>query len=147
MTYYIEEVDGSDPSVAEIILRFNGFDPVTFPALTERHLENGYWWFAYDCQEVVAFAGMVPNEPYDILGVGYIKRCFVMPEARHRGLQLLLLVHREHRAREIGWKMLVSDCGPNNHASASSFRKAQYELIEPEQKWAGKDDLYWRKVL
>ncbi len=145
MPYRIEEVDGSDPNVAAILHRFNAMAPEIFPVLENRHLENGFWFLALDGTEVVAFAGMVPMEPFD--GVMYIKRCFVAPEARHRGLQLLLLTNREERARRLGMKMLVSECGPNNHASASSFRKAQFEIINPEQKWAGPNDLYWRKVL
>ncbi len=147
MSYHIEEVDGSDPNVAEILHRFNGYAPETFPALTSNHLEHGYWWLAYDDQEVVAFAGMVPNDPYDILGVGYLKRCFVMPEARRRGLQLLLLTTREVKARELGWKMLVSECAGENHASAASFARAGFARTDPEQKWGEPGSLYWFKIL
>lgn len=146
MTYIIEEVDGEE--YADEINRFNGLDPATFPALTSHHLEQGHWFFAYhnEIQEPVAFSGMVPFfEPND--GVGYMKRVYVLPDHRSNGLQLRMLYTREFRARENGWRLLVSECRPNNQASAASFRRANYAIINPDQKWANPDDLYWRKSL
>jgi GNAT superfamily N-acetyltransferase len=142
--HILTEVDGEQ--YADVLNRFNGLDD-TFPALKSRHFENGYWWLVYLDEKAVAFAGMVPNEPYDILGVGYLKRALVLPDHRGHALQLRLIAARVDKARQLGWTMLVSDCGPNNHYSARNFRLAQFERTDPEQKWAGPDDLYWRKVL
>lgn len=148
MSYRIEEIDGEQH--ADTIRRFNALAPDTFPVLTERHLAEGHWWLVYH-EEVngpVAFAGMVPFFESDD-GIGYMKRAYVMPDHRSRGLQLILLTAREVRARQIGWRLLVSECADDNRASACSFFRAGFAQFEPDQKWgaAPESSIYWRKVL
>ncbi len=140
--HILVEVDGEQ--YADVLNRFNGMDE-TFPALQPRHFENGYWWLVYLDEKAVAFAGLVPMEPFD--GVGYCKRAFVLPESRGCSLQLRLLVARRDKAKALGWTKLVSECGPNNRASATSFLRAGFSLCDPEQKWAKPDDLYFQMAL
>ncbi len=127
--HILTEVDGEQ--YADVLNRFNGLEP-TFPALQPRHFENGYWWIVTIDGKDVAFAGLVPMEPFD--GVGY-------------SLQLRLLVARRDKAKALGWTKLVSECGPNNRASATSFLRAGFSLCDPEQKWAKPDDLYFQMAL
>ena len=149
MTYEIREIDG--PLNRDVIESFNDLDP-HFPPLQDRHF-TGFWWLAFrtdhpdaigEVEAAVAFAGLVPFEP--IPQAGYFKRCFVMPGHYGHGLQYRLMVARELKARQLGWKVLVSDCRTDNSFSASNFRKFGFTQCDPEQPWA-KDSLFWQKTL
>lgn len=143
--YRIVEVDGSNHLAAETIHRFNRLSPDVFPELESRHLENGYWFVAYHEGEVVAFAGMVPFEPFP--NIAYLKRAYVLPDHRGHGLQLRLMVTREVKAQQLGWTHLVSECSASNTASARNFARAGFERCDPEQKWGASNSIYFVKRL
>lgn len=144
MPYQIREVAGRDRIIAATLHRFNGFDSC-FPALEPRHLRNGFWWLVYSDAAAIAFAGMVPLEPFP--GVGYLKRAYVMPAYRGQGLQRQLLAVRESKARRFGWSLLVSECGADNVHSADNFAAAGFAQCEPEQRWGATNSIYWKKEL
>jgi GNAT superfamily N-acetyltransferase len=146
MPYRITEADTDSASAIATIHRLNRMAPDVFPELEPRHFD-GFWWFAYLDGEIVAFAGMVPNEPYDVFGVGYLKRAYVLPDHRGHGLQLRLMAVRELKARQIGWTMLVSECAAKNVSSARNFARAGYERCSPEQKWGAPNSVYFVKRL
>lgn len=139
--YALREVDGI--THADEIHRFNQLVP-EWPPLQSRHFTDGYWWFAYLDENPVAFAGLVPFEPFP--NIGYCKRCYVSPDHHGHGLQFRLLAARELKAKQLGWTHLVSECREDNFWSSANFRKAGFELCEPEQIWA-KDSIYWIKAL
>lgn len=138
----ISEVYG--PDHAEIIHRLNGACPEIFPPLQPHHLEEGYWWLAISQDDTIGFAGMVEFEPF--IGVGYLKRAYVMPDYRGHGLQMQFMAAREAKARQLGWTQLVSECRSGSH-SAVNFKRAGYSITEPEQRWAGSEAVYWCKEL
>jgi GNAT superfamily N-acetyltransferase len=140
--YKIHEVDGV--AFADVINEFNSYVE-EWPLLQERHFTAGYWWIVYLDTEPVAFAGLVPFDP--CLHVGYCKRCYVKPDHHGHGLQFRMLMAREKKARELGWTMIVSECGENNLWSASNFRKAGYIEFEPEQPWAKEPSIYFKKEI
>jgi GNAT superfamily N-acetyltransferase len=146
MTYIIEEVDGSDPAIATELRRFNAMSPPElFPDLSDHHLESGYWWLVYNSvDEAVAFAGMVPNEPHK--GEAYFKRCYVRPDDVGHGLQLRLMFVREVKARELGYKQIVSECSEHSYSNLN-FRRAGFEQVFPEQPWGAPGSVYWSKTL
>jgi len=142
--YAIHEVDG--PLNADLLDSLNALAPEIFPPLTPQHYSDGFWFIAYHHEIPCAFAGLVPFWPFQ--EYAYFKRCLITsPEHYGHGIQFRMMMARELRARQAGYTTVVSECGPKNHFSASNFRKAGFELVEPEQKWAGPNDLYWRKVL
>jgi GNAT superfamily N-acetyltransferase len=143
MRYQIHEVDGT--AHAETIHRFNSLAPKTFPLLKSHHLENGYWWLAYLEGVPVAFAGMVPFDPFP--NIGYLKRCYVLPDHHGHGLQFRMMVTRELKARQLGWTHLVSECGGDNRWSANNFRRAGFDPCEPEQRWGEPGSMYWVKAI
>jgi len=143
MAYIIREVDGAE--YADELHRFNGMCPETFPTLTARHIENGFWWFAYLDAEAIAFAGMVEMIPFP--SVGYLKRAYVMPDHRGHGLQSRFMALREAKAREIGWTHIVSECAETNVASAANFSRSGFSRCDPEQKWGAPNSAYWIKSL
>lgn len=140
--YQIHEVDGIEHQ--ETIVRFNSLVPVIFPILTINHLTDGFWWIAFLDDEPVAFAGLVENVPFK--GVGYFKRCHVMPDHHGHGIQFRMMMARELKARQLGWTQLVSECHASNNHSANNFRRAGFEQVWPEQPWA-RDSIYWAKAL
>lgn len=144
MTYRITEVDPSHPIAAEAIHSFNAMDPA-FPALHARHFSAGFWWLVYFEGAPVGFAGLTPMIPF--ASVGYLKRAYVLPAHRGRGLQRRLLLIREDKARQLGWNLLVSECAPDNIWSSRNFAKAGYEKFDPEQPWGAPDSIYWMKQL
>jgi L-amino acid N-acyltransferase YncA len=141
--YRIEEVDGRER--AKTIHQFNRLAPECFPPLQARHLEHGHWWIVYQGSNPVAFAGLVPFEPFP--GVGYLKRAYVMQEHRGHALQARLMAAREDKARQLGWTTLVSECARTNLHSARNFERAGFSPCEPEQRWGAADSVYWRKAL
>jgi hypothetical protein len=143
--YIIEEVDGSDPAIAKQLHHFNSLAPETFPPLSQHHLEAGHWWLVYNADdEPVAFAGMVPMEPF--AKVAFMKRCYVRPDDVGHGLQLRLLFCREVKCRELGYSQIVSECSEDSHSNLN-FRRAGFERVFPEQPWGKPGAVYWSKIL
>lgn len=140
--HILTEVDGEQ--YADVLNRFNSLDD-TFPVLTEDHLSAGYWWIVYLDEKAVAFAGLVEMVPFP--QVGYLKRAYVLPDHRGHALQLRLIAARVDKARQLGWTMLVSECGRNNGPSARNFARAGFYQIEPEQRWGAANSVYWAKAL
>lgn len=62
-------------------------------------------------------------------GVGEIKRMFVAPEARGRGLSRVLLTGLEEEARALGYTRLRLDTGPHNAAALVLYPSAGYVEI------------------
>jgi GNAT superfamily N-acetyltransferase len=141
MTYQIQMVDGVE--FEDTITNFNAYVK-EWPKLKPIHFTDGYWWLTFHNAEAIAFAGLVPFEPFK--GIGYLKRCYVLPEHRGQSLQQRLIAIREALARSLGWKQLCSDCHKTNLHAAASFRRAGYQLCEPEQPWEV-NSLYWTKEI
>lgn len=141
MPYQIREIPGTEFS--DTLHKLNRAVP-EWPALQERHIDSGYWWLVLHGAEVVAFAGLTPMTPFP--DVGYLKRCYVMPDHHGHGLQYRLMMARELKAKQLGWSMLVAECSESNIYSSSNFRKAGFERTDPEQPWAA-NAAYWVKSL
>lgn len=62
-------------------------------------------------------------------GVGEIKRLFVRPTARNRGIAALLLRGLEERARAAGYRALRLDTHGREPAALALFRSAGYQPI------------------
>lgn len=141
--YTIAEIDGT--RAAEVLHYLNAQVP-EFPPLSDRHLTRGYWWLARTANKtIVGFAGLVAMEPFP--ACGYLKRAYVSPAHRGKGLQLKFLRLREAKAREIGWTMLVAECAADNVDSAGNFIKAGFTTIDPEQAWGAPGSVYFSKRL
>ena len=62
-------------------------------------------------------------------GLGEIKRMYVVPEARGRGVARELLVALEEAARELGYERVRLDTGPKQPHAERLYRSAGYEEI------------------
>lgn len=140
--YRIRMVDASDDHVADTLAdlhRLTFFDAAPMP-----EFDLGAWWLAYQGDDAVAFAGVVPST--HARNSGYFSRVGVLERHWGRGLQLRLMRAIEARGRRVGWDGIVSDT-TDNLASANNFIKAGYQLYEPELPWAWSHTLYWRRRL
>ena|ERR1700744_445548 len=140
--YQVPEVDGSKN--ADQIRSLN-LEASVFPPLEDRHFKDGFWWFVCHQSKVVGFAGIVPWTPFR--DVGYFKRAYIQDGHRGHGLQFRLMEKRLEKAYDLGWRQVTSDCHKDNVHSANNFIKAGFKRCDPEQKWAGQDDIYWEKTI
>jgi len=62
-------------------------------------------------------------------GVGEVKRMFVRPEQRGRGLSRMVLTELERRATELGWQRLILETGELQPAAIGLYRSAGYAPI------------------
>jgi len=102
------------------------FDTAAMPG------DLGVWWFAYQGDQAVVFAGLVLST--------YARNSATSPERRlaaalEQGLQLRLMRAAEAHGRRVGWRGIFSDT-TDNLVSANNFIKAGYRLFEPEVTWA-----------
>ena len=58
-----------------------------------------------------------------------IKRMFVVPDARGRGLGRLVLAELERHARELGFAALVLETGDKSDAALALYRNSRFERI------------------
>jgi GNAT superfamily N-acetyltransferase len=63
--------------------------------------------------------------------VGEIKRMYVVPEARSRGLARMLIGALEEAARELGYARVRLDTGPGQPHALALYESVGYRRIEP----------------
>ncbi len=143
----IREVDGRSHLVAWKIHRLNRAHGHVFPELSDRHLREGFWWFALHRSNVVGFAGMVEHLPGTNAKIGFLKRAYVVPSARGNGLQRLLMASREAKARLIGWTHLLSETPAGHIHSINNHIACGFKQLDPDQPWSGPNTIYWFKQL
>jgi hypothetical protein len=137
--YRIREIDSSEEEdILTELHRLTFFKDDPIPSF-----DDGHWWLAYDGDDAVAFAGVVPSTVYQ--NAGYFNRVGVLPQCAG-GLQIRFMRAIERRARKNGWDRIVSDT-TDNVRSANNFIRAGWKLFEPEVRWSFAQSLYWIKVL
>lgn len=139
--YKLVEVDG--PNASEVLHSQNSNHP-SFPKLTDDHIETGWWYLLKtDGGILCGFCGMVSMLPFP--GVGYLKRAYISPDHRGRGLQLKMIEARIEKARELGWHQLVTET--TSKYAAHNFAMAGFEQTEVEQAWGEPGSQYFVKHL
>ena len=87
---------------------------------------DGVFLVGYDGDRVVAIGGV--RRLGDRLGE--IKRMYVVPDARSRGVGRALLAALEDASRELGYDRVRLDAGPAQQHSKSLFRRTGYREID-----------------
>jgi GNAT superfamily N-acetyltransferase len=110
---YVERYGGPDETV---------LDPAEFVA------PNGAFFVGYVDGEGAVCGGWrsLPDWP----GAAEIKRMFVAPAYRRRGLARLLLVHIEDSVRAAGHERLWLETGENQPEALAMYASSGYEPIE-----------------
>jgi GNAT superfamily N-acetyltransferase len=82
-------------------------------------------------------------------GVAEIKRMYVVPAARGRGLSKLLLAGLEAAARDRGWTTLRLETGPRQPEAIALYEGAGYRPIAAFGPYAddADDSLFYERVL
>lgn len=103
--------------------------------------ECAQWWFVFDGDEPVAFAGMSPSHRYR--NCGYLCRAGVDEAYRGHGLQKRLIRVRLREARRIGWDYVYSDT-TGIPASANALIACGFKSYAPANPYCFKETIYWR---
>lgn len=108
------------------------------------NLYNGWWWAAYHNSTVVGFCGMEQCEKW--YNAGYLCRAGVATKYQGQGLHKRLIQVRINKAKQLDWDWLITDT-TNNPASANSLISKGFKIYAPQEPWAYKKSIYWRKKL
>lgn len=142
MKYQVRQADTRDAEISAILERLQlQCLPNDIPQKTDK----GYWWLCYTEANIpIGFAGMVPSIRWE--QTGYLSRAGVLEAHQGRGLQKRLIRVRILRAKQLGWRYLLSDTS-ENPASANSLISCGFKMYEPMRPYGLKTSLYWRKKL
>ena len=84
-------------------------------------------------------------------GVGELKRMYVVPDARGRGVASALLSALEGEARRLGWRTLCLETGPRQPEAVALYTGAGYRPTEAFGAYVGDadagDSLYFERAL
>jgi GNAT superfamily N-acetyltransferase len=93
----------------------------------------GVFVIGWDGDRAVACGGVRMVVP----GLGELKRMYVVPDARRRGIARLLLAHLEEEARRLGATRLRLETGMNQPEALALYQSAGYVATEPFGYYAG----------
>jgi GNAT superfamily N-acetyltransferase len=112
---------------AELIRAYDNASRLDNPALLPAELRppTGAYYVGYEGSDAVAGGGV--RRLVD--GVAEVKRMYVRPEARSRGLAAALLCTLERAARELGYACARLDTGPKQPHAQRLYRAAGYVEI------------------
>ena len=79
--------------------------------------------------EAVGCGGLRPSPTGD-RGVAEIKRMYVAPAARGRGVSRALLVALEEAAADLGYRRVILETGTRQHEAMALYESAGYEPVE-----------------
>lgn len=69
--------------------------------------------------------------------IGELKRMYVRPAFRRRGISRLLINHLESTARELGLKIVRLETGPMQHEAIGLYKSSGYVDIPPYGEYVG----------
>jgi len=137
VAFEIRTVSASEPPASELIeamvaegVQVYGrrLDIRGAPAATPEQLSppGGTYLVVYDDDRPVAGGGVKRLGD----GVGEIKRMYVVPEARSRGIARLLLGALEDAARALGYDRVRLDTGPRQPHARALYESTGYRAIK-----------------
>ena len=108
---------------------YETFSRLDNPPLSPAELRppGGAYVVGYDDGEALAGGGVRRLSD----GVAEIKRMYVRPEVRSRGVARALLVALEEAARSLGYDAVRLDTGPKQVHALALYRSAGYIDVEP----------------
>ncbi|MGN6475575.1 MAG: GNAT family N-acetyltransferase [Mycobacteriales bacterium] len=109
---------------AEYVVRYGGPDDTPVDA-AEFAPPDGMFLVGYLGAEPVAMGGLRRHDELDV----EIKRMYVVPEARGKGLSRVMLAALEDRARELGARRIVLETGDRQPEAISLYESSGYERI------------------
>ena len=118
-----------DEMRAELNDVYETFSRLDNPPLEPNELRGPYgaYLVGYEGADAVAGGGLRRLDD----GVAEIKRMFVLPTARSRGVARALLEALEQTARELGYERVRLDTGPKQVHGLALYRSAGYVDVPP----------------
>lgn len=116
---------------AEVVVRYGVTDAVPGPPPTAESVT--VFVVAYDDGVAVACGGLRALDAAH----GEVKRMYVAPAARGRGISKLVLRDLERRARDLGWERLVLETGELQPEAMSLYLREGYTEIPPFGYYVG----------
>ncbi len=142
MKYVVRQVNPKDPEIWAIIARLQ---LQTLPYDVPQKPSEGWWWLCYtDAGIPIGYAGMVPSRRWQ--ETGYLSRAGVLEQHQGQGLQKRLIRVRITKAKQLGYKWLLSDTS-ENPASANSLIACGFKMYEPSSPYGLETSLYWRRKI
>lgn len=103
------------------------------------------YWGAFDGQDLVAAAGVVPSQSYS--DVVFLCNAGVQKEARKKGLQKRLIRARCNWARRNGYTYARTYTVTENVASSRALISCGFRPYWPCVRWVGDSVIYWQRKL
>jgi GNAT superfamily N-acetyltransferase len=135
--FRFERCDPEEPPASELLAEmraelndvYETFSRLDNPALSPDELRppDGAYLVGYEGSSAVAGGGLRRLDN----GVAEIKRMFVRPGARSRGVARALLDALEGAARELGYERVRLDTGPKQQHGLALYRSAGYVDVPP----------------
>lgn len=132
-----ERSDPEQPPASELLAEmrvelndvYESFNRLDNPSLVPDELRDpdGAYLVGFEGAEVVAGGGLRRLDD----GVAEIKRMFVRPAARSRGVARALLDALEQTAKELGYQKVRLDTGPKQVHGLALYRSAGYVDVPP----------------
>lgn len=116
---------------AEVVVRYGVTDAEPGPAPTAE--STSVFVVAYDDGVAVACGGLRPIDAAH----GEVKRMYVVPAARGRGISKLVLRDLEQRARDLGWERIVLETGELQPEAMGLYAREGYREIPPFGYYVG----------
>jgi GNAT superfamily N-acetyltransferase len=127
-----ERSDPEEPPASELLAAmrvelnelYETFDRLDKPPVDPAQLRppSGAYVVGFDGEQAVAGGGVRHLSD----GVAEIKRMYVRPAARSRGLAGVLLAELEDTARTLGYDVVRLDTGPKQRHALNLYRRAGY---------------------
>jgi GNAT superfamily N-acetyltransferase len=127
-----ESVDLTEQVQQEYVVRYGSRDRTVIEA-AEFIPPAGIFVIGWDDGVPVACGGVRIVEP----GLGELKRMYVVPPARRRGIARSLLAHLEDQARALGASRLRLETGLNQPEAIALYESAGYVAVPPFGYYAG----------
>jgi GNAT superfamily N-acetyltransferase len=134
---HFERSDPEKPPASELLAEmrlelndvYDAFNRLDNPALVPDELRgpDGAYLVGYEVEAPVAGGGVMRLDA----GVAEIKRMYVRPGARSRGVARALLEALEQTARDLGYESVRLDTGPKQQHALALYRSAGYADVPP----------------
>lgn len=132
-----ERADPEEPPASELLVEmrvelndvYESFNRLDNPPLVPGELRgpDGAYLVGYEGVQAVAGGGLRRLDD----GVAEIKRMYVRPASRSRGVARALLEALEQTARELGYERIRLDTGPKQVHGLALYRSAGYVDVAP----------------